>query len=105
MMKRVPVLVNCEERHREHPRRFEIPPLVQRQNLDVGDVVKLIWDDQNNQQGECGERMWVEVKLVISLSGRRRYKGTLMNRPYYFKGVMQHGQEIEFGPENIAGID
>lgn len=105
-MKRVPVLVDCEERHRKHPKRFEIPSLNYRTTLEVGDMVKLVWEDQNNQQGECGERMWVQISTINPpRSGKPRYKGSLMNDPYYFKDSMSHGQEIDFGPEHIAEID
>lgn len=92
-----PKLASGEERHKEHPESFEIPPLELRQSCEKGLMVKLLWEAANGK----GERMWVEV------DHRRedgKYVGHLRNAPVVFRDCLKKDQQVVFGPENIICI-
>lgn len=88
-------LDNAEERAAEAPRSFFIPPAETRRNLQVGDVVKLIFRLESDDSVQV-ERMWVEVVET------EPYVGTLANNPD-LEGVIEHGERVPFGPEHVCG--
>jgi hypothetical protein len=99
-------LQSGENRHREHPERFEIPPVADRTNLERGRLAKLIFNVE--VQTEAGaiehlvERMWV---LVTERVGSQ-YIGVLANRPQLSAGFyLALGAEVPFGPEHVIDID
>jgi hypothetical protein len=83
-------LINVEKRAKDNPKTFEIPDLLERQNLKMGHFAKLIFNDK--------ERMWVKVTEVLEGS----YVGTLANEPVVVK--MKFGDRVEFEPKHIADI-
>ena len=74
------VLDECEERHEESPDNFYLPELSKRQNLEVGDLVKLIFrmEEKSEPKSLVVERMWVIVKDKIE----EYFIGELDNDPY-----------------------
>jgi hypothetical protein len=72
---------------------FEIPPRVERERLQVNDLVKLVF---MNTRGE-GERMWVKIETV----GAGRYCGRLQNTPIRISSL-QIDALVTFGPEHVA---
>jgi uncharacterized protein YegJ (DUF2314 family) len=87
-------IVNVEERNAENPETFGIPDLHERQSMEIGAYVKVIFEEDDG----CGERMWVKITRVIP----GRYEGILSNTPIVVDMAM--GDTVEFGPENIADI-
>ncbi len=78
----------------EHsPETFKIPSKKQRENVEPGYVVKLIFTSAGK-----GERMWVEVEG----KAKNRYVGILKNSPIFVDAIK--GERVEFGPENICAI-
>jgi len=84
-------LVDAEERSRENPKSFLIPPRAKREEA-VGRIAKVIWEDKS-----CGERPWV---LVQGKKGDR-YVGVVDNDTSCGPRL---GSKLEFGPENIIAL-
>lgn len=93
-------LQNVEASHREAPRTFSIPRSDQRSRLNVGDLVKLVFEaDRPSAKGFTAERMWVEVR-EIRPSG---FVGALDSQPSFISNL-QPGDQVEFGPEHVAAL-
>jgi hypothetical protein len=100
-------LVSGVAMNQEHPKTFEIPPERVRQNVKIGDYVKLIFEiavPQSEQfGGSSGERMWVKV------TGKQGgyYLGTLANQPLSFDqtDALKFGDRIVFLPEHVIRFD
>jgi hypothetical protein len=98
-----------EAAHKEHPESFWIPPLEDRQNLKIGQVVKLIFEIETvNEREEVSvsvERMWV---MVAGKQGDY-YMGRLMNEPASQEPsdelYLCNGAEIPFLAEHVIEID
>ncbi len=88
-------LVNVEARAAEHG-SFKIPLRSQRENLRVGNLVKLVFIDPTRGMPN-GERMWVEV-VAVEVG---RYRGELRNVPVLIEDLRE-GDLVEFGPEHVA---
>jgi hypothetical protein len=97
-----------EVRHRQAPDRFWLPPAAERNALQAGQLVKLVFlieaIREDGSKGVQGERMWVLVR-------ERRgpfYVGTLANTPMFFTAdddeYMVPGAEIAFLPEHVIQI-
>src|ERR1017187_102748 len=84
-------MVNVEDRHAEAPDTFEIPHLLTRLSVRVGDQAKAIFTD-----GTMTERMWIKVTEV---TGNGTYTGTLYNYPVALP--MEYGEEIQFSAANV----
>lgn len=94
-------LENVELAHRESPITYSIPRREQRENLQIGDLVKLVFlIDPSITEGPNAERMWVEVKVVKESGG---YVGALDNDPHFISNL-KYGDMIEFSPENVAAL-
>jgi|GEM_PF-1601587 len=83
-------LVDVEERNREHPESFQIPPAEVRNNLKTGDFAKVIFSDQ--------ERMWVQVD---GRDEEGRYVGSLKNQPVILTDL-KFGDSVKFEPKNVC---
>lgn len=94
--------------HREHPDTFLTPPWEQRNSLQRGQSVKLIFDieavDENGQVQVQGERMWVTVAERIG----DLYVGILENQPACLEPAdnvyLCMGAEVPFSPEHAIDI-
>lgn len=95
-------ILDVEALHEEFPETFGILPLEQRRALQVGDVVKLIFElCKPPEDGPGGERMWVKITEVRE---GREYRGTLQNTPVVIKDLAP-GQVIPFSPGHVADIE
>ena len=93
-------LANVENAHHEYPRTFSIPRSEQRRNLNIGQVVKLVFLlDAPGDDIPTAERMWVEVKEARG----SQYIGILDNEPFHISNL-KLGDAIEFGPEHVAAL-
>jgi hypothetical protein len=103
-------LESGEERNREHPDTFEIPPRERRERLSVGEAAQLMFririeeaDDPEKVLDDGTERMWV---IVV---GRRKesYLGLLDSQPMVLapeSGILDVGTALEFLPEHVINI-
>jgi hypothetical protein len=91
-------LANADERAAEFPYTFFVPALEIRNQVAVGDHVKLAFEYLWETEEYSGERMWVDITEKNGPS----FKGLLDNEPTE-KGL-DLGMEIEFGVENIIEI-
>ncbi len=89
------ILVNVEDMNKEHPDTFGIHSREDRDSLQPGDIAKLLFEYTS---GLPTERMWVQVKE----SKDGTYLGELDNVPC--NDLLDFGDEVEFGPENVADI-
>ena len=88
-------LMDGEKLNQEHPDTFYMPPREDRENVDKGDLVKMIFTSE-----VCGgERMWV---IVTSRAGDG-FTGILDNDPFSIE-ELSAGAEVKFGPEHIIEI-
>ena len=87
-------LRSAEESHRENPRTFSIPRSDERRNLNIGDIVKMVFEPC--QAGESAERMWV----IVRKRTEKGYIGELNNQPATIENL-ELGDEFEFGPEHV----
>ena len=83
-------IVDAEQRNRENPDTFELPSKKRINSINVGDFVKLIFDDK--------ERMWVKITLRI----KDKWKGTLANNAVTMDLV--YGDIINFHTKNIIDV-
>src|SRR5437868_3323558 len=86
-------LEDVVERQRRSPRHYPIPPSAEREGLQAGDLVKLVFLD-----GDDAERMWVEIDSVDG----DQLVGTLANQPNVID--LQAGAEVRFQPRHVAAI-
>lgn len=93
-------LDNVYERNKESPYTFYVPSKQIIDILNIGDIVKLIFVVETEDDGYAGERMWVE----ITHRNGENFKGTLMNEPYNIHNL-KFGQEILFQAEHICDTE
>jgi hypothetical protein len=93
-------LDNVYERNKESPYTFYIPSKQVIDILGVGDIVKLIFLGESEQDGLAGERMWVE----ITERNGGDFRGLLTNEPYDLKDLVV-GQEVVFKVEHICDTE
>jgi hypothetical protein len=93
-------LLDVEARRRTSPITFSIPRSDQRASLQVGALVKLIFEaDPPSATGLTAERMWVEMREVRD----GRFVGALDNEPSFIVDL-EPGDAVHFGPEHVAAI-
>lgn len=94
-------LGNGEELNRQAPRSFFIPPRAEREGLQAGDVVKLLFEVvAPEMEGlPAAERMWVRV-LERDEDG---YVGALDNDPRVITTI-EAGSRIRFHPEHVIMV-
>jgi hypothetical protein len=94
--------------HAEHPDTFWIPPIEERENLQIGQAAKLAFDieyeDEDGSVVVQGERMWV----IVSEITENGYVGILDSKPALIESsddfYLGYGVEIPFKPEHIIDI-
>jgi hypothetical protein len=97
-------LESAEVRHAVSPDTFWIPPRAQRERLQPGDGVKLLFQiaiaDAGSEQGV--ERMWVLVRRRM----HDRYLGVLDSTPTSTTPAspLVRGCAVVFAPEHVADI-
>lgn len=90
-------LVDGEVLNREAPSTFFIPTRAEREALKPGDLVKLLFEIVDPEQGmPTAERMWVEV-VEVRGSG---YVGSLDNEPHVITTI-RPGSQIKFEPHHV----
>lgn len=91
-------------RHAEYPKSFWLPSAWRRYFLRRDQIVKLMFRitlrNENGDQSEEVERMWVIVKRR---SGWGRYEGVLDNDPYCTT-EMASGMELVFEARHVIQI-
>lgn len=87
------------ETHREFPDTFQIPPQAERESLRPGDLVKLIFRIELDNEAHV-ERMWVQVREV----GTVFCAGILENDPYCTEEI-RSGMRVEFHADHVIQID
>lgn len=92
-------IADGEVRQAAAPRAFFIPSRSEREGLQPGDLVKLLFELVDPQPDDPGaERMWVEV-----LGARDGlYVGALTNTPRAITTISV-GDRVDFGPEHVIG--
>ncbi len=94
-------LLDAEAQHREVPDAFPIPSSAERESLQPGDMVKLVFVlDPPPTSGPNAERMWVEVR---GNQPDGTYEGWLTNRPVVIESL-QPSSIIAFEARHVAGI-
>jgi len=93
-------LGNGELRNQQNPRTFFIPTRAEREAVNPGELVKLLFEivDPTDDMPSA-ERMW--VKVTEAAGGR--YIGELDNEPSALTSI-RPGDRIEFGPEHIISL-
>lgn len=94
-----------EECHREAPDTFWLPELKDRESLQPGYLVKLIFriSVDNDEEPVAVERMWVIVRERVG----NQYLGILDNDPYAINenDEFWSGVELPFSPRHVIDID
>jgi len=94
-------LDNVYKLNEESPYTFYVPSQIIVDNLTVGDLVKLIFVIEEEQEDGLGaERMWVEITQIDG----QKLIGKLDNEPYRIQDL-KVGDEISFGVENICDTE
>ncbi len=89
-----------EQMHANAPDTFYIPTLKERENLKVGDCVKLVFRmDQPFKDHLSVERMWVEITEVKD----NYYIGYLDNDPDG-EVLVECGDTVVFQPKHVIAI-
>lgn len=91
-------LEDGEERHRQDPDTFEIPPRQTRENLQPGQIVKLMFAIRAGGN-ELVERMWV----IVERCDGEEYIGALDNQPRS-TDKMVPGISIRFHAKHVIAI-
>ena len=93
-------LLDAAAQHEAFPDAFPIPSIEEREDLQAGDMVKMVFVlDPPPASGPNAERMWVEVRSARN----GRYDGWLTNEPSIIADL-EYGTFLAFGPEHVAGI-
>jgi uncharacterized protein YegJ (DUF2314 family) len=91
-------LDNGAETHREFPSTFEIPAQLERESLRPGDLAKLMFRIQFDDEAHV-ERMWVQ----LTEARQEFYVGTLANDPYCTDEI-RFGMRVEFHADHVIQI-
>lgn len=97
-------LDNAHELNKLSPDSFYIPSFKEIENIKTGALVKLIFREDDIQEGMNVERMWVIVTNKTVKGKEIYFEGTLDNDPYYLKSV-QYQDIINFSNKHIIQID
>ena len=93
-------ILNAEERAKSYPDTFFIPSLEDRESIEPGSLVKLIFSGRDSSGRAVNERMWVRVE---SRGASRVYRGQLDNDPVFLRGL-RRGDRISFRPIHVTEI-
>jgi len=86
-------LLNAEDQNKRYPKTFKIPSLEDRSNLEIGDIVKLVFTDIN-------ERLWV---VITKVKNSDTYVGMIDNDPLD-NSLFKYGDEVCFEPKNVLEV-
>jgi uncharacterized protein YegJ (DUF2314 family) len=94
-------LTSGVKQNRKHPESFEIPDEKEKQAIEPGVFVKLIFDT-TDLWGRItwGERMWVEVVAIK----KRHIVGVLRNQPFAIPRLYA-GHQLKFKRDHIIDIN
>ena len=90
-------LLSAEERHAQNPEGFWIPDKRDRDSLQPGDTVKVIFKTYTGDN-IGGERIWIEVTGRVG----DKYIGKLGNTPFVITG--KYGDRVYFRAEHVIDI-
>ncbi len=93
-------LDSAYKRNKDAPYTFYIPSKEVIGNLNIGDMVKLIFEIETRTDGYAGEKMWVE----ITHRDMENFKGILTNDPFNLS-ELKRGQEVSFRTEHICDTE
>ncbi len=94
-------LVDAEKINKENPLSFEIPCLVSKKLIRIGDFVKVIFEYKEGVwKTHSAERMWVKVTAIYSSS----YMGYLKNAPFE-EHILEFNDEVVFRDKHIISIE
>lgn len=95
-------LMSGAQRNAEHPESFWIPSEEEIETLQVGDLVKLLFEAKGwtHDLGMSGERMWVKITAIKNAS----LIGELANQPIVWNHL-NHGDKIRFQKHHIIDYD
>jgi Uncharacterized protein conserved in bacteria (DUF2314) len=89
------------KRNREHPDSFQIPGEEEKQAIEPGVFVKLMFDTTDLWgRRNWGERMWVKVIAIK----KHHIVGELSNQPIGIPRLYP-GDQVKFRPHHIIDID
>jgi len=87
-------LISGLEMNRKHPVSFEIPSLLEKEQISVGDSVKLMFEFKKGV-----ERMWVLVTKIEDgcLTG-------ILDNMSVFKNTIAYGDTVQFTKDHVISI-
>ena len=91
-------LDDAEDVHEQYPDTFWIPARKVRENLEVGQLVKLLFRISNGSEEQV-ERMWVEITKITDDG----YEGILDNDPYCTKRITA-GLKVNFQAKHVIEV-
>jgi len=92
------VLDDGEEVHRENPNTYQIPPIAKREDLQLGQLVKLVFRISHGDEVDV-ERMWVAVK-----EKRADYYAGVLDNDAYCTDQIASGMEVHFQARHVIQI-
>ena len=92
-------LEDGEERHRQDPDTFEIPPREARDNLRTGQLVKLMFAITAG-----GNELVERMRVIVERRDGAEYFGALDNQPAS-TDKMRPGMSIRFHAKHVIAID
>ena len=98
-------LESGEARNAAFPDTFPIPPRGEREALEVGAHVKLMFNIGKTDAGF--ERMWVLVESTLpgAYVGEPVYVGALRSKPVTAHDALAWGCRVVFGPEHVIQFE
>lgn len=93
-------LINGEQRHKETPDTFDMPPMAERVGLAPGKAVKIgVVSKVHTHKRFNAERFWVKI---LGHGRTLRYLGMVTNDLVFTeRHGLKDGDQIEFGPEHV----
>lgn len=92
-------LEDVEQCAAEYPESFYIPQLEERSSQEIGDLVRLHFLVDGEEDDPRAERMWVEIN--VKRTDPVSYTGILTNQPRCIEDL-HPGDVIDFEPKHIA---
>jgi hypothetical protein len=97
MKTRAPItLLDGDAQHKRYPKTFWMPPMAERQALQEGDRVKLMFEGE-----PMAERMWVSIDWR---DPEGNFYGTLLGAPLFLESL-DYGDEVFFSPCHVIDIE
>ena len=97
-------LENVLETSLKHKGTFFIPDEAERNNQKINNEVQLLFQRKNPVKDEpSAQKMWVRITNISKDNHKLKYTGIIIDYPKLSEDL-DEGEEIEFGPDNIAKI-